>query len=142
MSLIKAYKLKTQAGRNLELIKGDFIGAVNSCFMKIDSVGATDIAYLVKYYAEYSAYYLREVAKNLREPKDAQQNMKFMNSYIATMLHEGKLHYFNKEQGFSIIDKAVQLALEKEYAQLEIEDIFAIIDEIETSYVEKDLDPE
>lgn len=136
MSLIKARNFKVMAGRNLELIKGDFIGAVNGCFMAIDTLSPKDIAYLVKYYAEYSAYYLREVAKNLKEPKDSQQTMKFMNSYIATMMHEADLHYFNKEHGFSIIDKAVQMALEKDFAQLELEDIFNIIDEIEQSYVE------
>ena len=65
--------------------------------------------------------------------------MKFMNSYIATFVTEAGFHYYNKEQGFSIIDKAVQAALDTNGVVSE-EQIDDFITEIEDSYVEVEVD--
>jgi alpha-N-acetylglucosamine transferase len=65
--------------------------------------------------------------------------MKFMNSYIVSFLHELELHYYDKEQGYSVIDKAVQAALDNE-GTVSVKEISNIVEEIEASYVEEDVE--
>lgn len=141
MSLIKAYKLKTDPSRDFEAIKADYITAVASCMMLKNALTKTDIAYLIKYYTEYSCLYLKQVATTLEEPKGVSATMKYMNSYIATFVTEAGLHYYNKEQGYSIIDKAVQAALDTD-GIVTTKQIYDIITEIEKSYIELEDDTE
>tara|TARA_B110000908_G_scaffold27531_1_gene32305 strand:+ start:273 stop:731 length:459 start_codon:yes stop_codon:yes gene_type:complete len=139
MSLIKAYDLKLEKRRTFELIKADFITAVKGCMMLRSNIKREDLSFLIKYYAEYSCHYLKKVANTLEEPKGVSSTMKFMNSYIATFVTEAGFHYYNKEQGFSIIDKAVQAALDTNGVVSE-EQIDDFITEIEDSYVEVEVD--
>lgn len=139
MSLIKAYNLQLEGNRDLSDIKTDFLLALEAAMMDTSNFTKEDIASLIKYYTEYSVEYLQTVAQTLEEPYDASSTMKFMNSYIASLMHEAKLHYYNKEKGYSIIDKAVQHALDNQGLISEAE-IFEIFGEIEASYIEEELE--
>lgn len=139
MSLIKAYKLEAVTNRTFEDVKNDFITALHGCMMSPNEVSQEDISYLVQYYTEYSCLYLQTVATTLEEPKGVSATMKFMNSYIATFVTEAGYHYYNKEQGYSIIDKAVQAALDNDGIVTTVQ-IFNIMEEIEDSYTEEDIE--
>lgn len=133
MSLFKAYK-NTNSVRTFTPILQDF-KQVLEAVMVSDEISEHDVVPLVKYYAEYSVTYLTYVATNLTDPKDAQQTMKFMNSYIAEACHHAGIHYYNREHGYSIIDKAVQAALDNG-GTVGSEAIIDIIKEIEDSFIE------
>ena len=141
MSLIKAYKLEAVTNRTFEDVKNDFITALHGCMMSPNEVSQEDISYLVQYYTEYSCLYLQTVATTLEEPKGVSATMKFMNSYIATFVTEAGYHYYNKEQGFSIIDKSVQAALDNDGFVSE-EQLYDIMKEIEDSYIEEEFEEE
>jgi len=139
MSLIKAYNLQLEGNRELSDIKTDFLLALEAAMMDTSNFSKEDIASLIKYYTEYSVEYLQTVAQTLEEPYEASGTMKFMNSYIASLMHEAKLHYYNKERGYSIIDKSVQHALDNHGLISEAE-IFEIFGEIEASYIEEEVE--
>jgi len=141
MSLIKAYKLETVTNRTFEDVKNDFITALHGCMMTPNELTQEDISYLVQYYTEYSCLYLQTVATTLEEPKGVSATMKFMNSYIATFVTEAGYHYYNKEQGYSIIDKSVQAALDNDGFVSE-EQLYDIMKEIEDSYIEEEFEEE
>ena len=141
MSLIKAYKIDQFTNRTFEEVKNDFITAVHGCMMSPNEVTQEDISYLVQYYTEYSCLYLQAVAMTLEEPKGVSATMKYMNSYIATFVTEAGYHYYNKEQGYSIIDKAVQAALDNDGIVSE-EQLYHIMTEIEDSYIEEEFEEE
>jgi len=137
MSLIKAYNLDVPVSRTKELVKADFITALQDCFKAKELIGKAEIIPLVQYYAEYSCRYLKYVAYTLEEPQGEAATMKFMNSYIATFVTEAGLHYYNKEQGYSIIDKAVQAALDNK-GVVTAEEVDSILTAIEDSYIEEE----
>lgn len=139
MSLIKAFK-NTNSVRTFAPIMTDFKMALEAAMMD-DKMTAEDVALLTSYYAEYSVSYLTYVATSLTEPKDASQTMKFMNSYIAETCNAAGLHYFHMEGTFSIVDKAVQGALDNG-GTISTEAVKAIIAEIEESYVEDEIPEE
>jgi hypothetical protein len=64
--------------------------------------------------------------------------MKFMNSYIAEACNVTGLHYFHMEGTFSIVDKAVQGALDNG-GTISTEAVKAIIEEIEESYIQDEV---
>ena len=135
MSLLKAYPLETDPARTLDLIKADFMSSVTA-YMDEGDEGDL-IAEIIQYYTEYSILYLHHVATTLETPLGATDYMKFMNSYIVTILHEAELHYYNKAQGFSVIDKTVQQSLDN-LTLVSVDEINIIMDEIEESYVEEE----
>ncbi len=146
MSLLKAYHIELDPARTLELIKADFTSSLEGVMTEIDKkqfVHETHedalLAGMIALYAEYSVAYLHAVATTLEEPKNASDSMKFMNSYIVSFLHELELHYYDKEQGYSVIDKAVQAALDNE-GTVSVKEISNIVEEIEASYVEEDVE--
>tara|TARA_R110000796_G_scaffold184492_1_gene301067 strand:+ start:45 stop:506 length:462 start_codon:yes stop_codon:yes gene_type:complete len=141
MSLLKAYSITRNTGRSLEKIKTDFMRSIEYCVVDLTNIGKNDIAHLIKYYVEYSTVYLSKVAQTLEEPKLASETMKFMNSFIVSILYEAELHYYDKDKGFSLIDKAVQEALDNN-GIITVDYAIALIDEVEESYVEEEFDIE
>jgi hypothetical protein len=143
MSLLKAYHIQLDPARTLELIKADFT-AVIAAVMEGTKNGTKFwkeelLAHLIMHYTEYSVTYLNHVAVKLEEPTEATASMKFMNSYIVSLLHEAKLHYYDKEQGFSVIDKSVQKALDNQ-GYLSVNDVTEIFGIIEASYIEEEFE--
>ena len=130
MSLLKALNITTDRPK-YDAVRLDFVDVVSTI---IDKPTRTDAIVLVKLYTDYSINYLVDVAQTLNEPKNVQQTMKFMNSYIAEILTSLGLHYFHQE-GHTVIDKAVQKALDNN-GVIKYDDIEDIINEIEASYVE------
>lgn len=133
MSLFKAYHMM-KARKRSEILE-DFKIVIHH-MMEDKHVSQTHLTKLVVLYAEYSTSYLAEVAVTFQEPKDANSTMKFMNSYIAEVTNKANLHYFNAEQGFSIIDKAVQAALDNN-GLVTFDAVIDIINDIEESYKEE-----
>jgi len=142
MSLLKGYNsLNT---RKRSEVQEDFLLTIDKMMAEPQPEDETELCLiaedtlleLVQLYAEYSVSYLRDVAQTLTEPKDANNTMKFMNSYIAEVTNRAGVHYFNAEQGYSIIDKAVQLALDNN-GLVTHDEVQDIINDIEESYVEE-----
>lgn len=136
MSLVKAYNIKTQT-RPLEVILGDFKEHIEGVFSLDNEVTKQDAAVAVSLYAEYSLSYLVEVANTFKEPKDASQTMRFMNSFLAEMMHLANLRYFELDKGYSIVDKAVQISL-NHGGYPPLAEIIAVINDIEASYAVED----
>ena len=136
MSLLKTLT-KTYNMANPESIKEDFKSSV---IISADSenVTPTQVADLVALYAEYSICYLQAVAMTLDEPVGMQATMKFMNSLIAEFVHSASLHYYHMEGNYSIVDKAIQVALDGD-GHISTEEVEDIIGDIELSHME---DPE
>ena len=142
MSLLKAYNnLNTR--KRLE-IQEDFLITIDKMMAEPQPEDETDLALiaedtlleLVQLYSEYSVSYLTDVAHTLEEPRGANNSMKFMNSYIAEITNRAGVHYFNAEQGYSIIDKTVQLALDNN-GLVTHDQVQDVINDIEESYVEE-----
>jgi len=104
--------------------------------LDFEDISESLLASLIDIYAVYSVLYLREVAFTLKEPIGIQQTMKFMNSYIAEIAHKLKVPYFHKEEGYSLIDKAVQFVLDNgtqdsiDYVKDIMRDIVVVEEEI------------
>tara|TARA_B110000503_G_scaffold49386_1_gene80233 strand:- start:1112 stop:1531 length:420 start_codon:yes stop_codon:yes gene_type:complete len=139
MSLFKAYKLLNTRSRGV--ILEEFKAIIDEIMEDSDNVKPTSLTKLVCLYSEYSTSYLSEVVMTFQEPRDANATMKFMNSYIAEVTNKVNLHYFNAQQGFSIIDKSVQAALDNG-GIVTFEAVQAIIKEIEDSYIEENEEEE
>ena len=135
MSLIKAYKNVTKV-QTSDILQNKFLSTVD-VLIESGTVTPTDVANLVSIYAEYSVGYIQTVAVSLEEPIGMGSTMKFMNSYIAEFVNEASLHYFDLEQGYSIVDKAVQKALEGD-GTVSTSYVMEVIGEIEQSYLDKD----
>lgn len=133
MSLFKARNIKrATASSSMEETKDAFLSTLNL----IETVPKDeDVVLLVLFYANYSVQYLEKVAWSLEEDAEASQAMKFMNSYIAEAMHLAGLHYYDRERGVSIVDKAIQGVLSNPDTFGE-ESVWDIIGEIEASYVE------
>lgn len=133
MSLLKAFR-KYAPTKELYDIADSFRDVLEEAG---ETLTKEDMVKLVGIYGEYGAGYMFEAATTLDEPYGASMTMKFMNSYIAEGCREAGLHYFNKEHGFSIVDKVVQANLDAGTA-ISPEEVEAFIDEIEESYVEEE----
>lgn len=132
MSLLKTYRNEL-VSRPFSGIVRDFTDAFHEAAKS--TITKADVVVLVSYYAEYAVAYLSYVAETLEEPKNASSTMKFMNSLIAEAVNEAGLHYYNKERGWSVVDRAVQAAIDNGGVAL-ISDIVTVIDEIEATHVE------
>ena len=134
MSILKAYRAGFTT-RNEEEILSDFQSAFEDAADRAEGETTTlDVVALVAFYAEFGATYLRRAAYTLSEDTGASASMKFMNSIIAEVMHEAGLHYYNKEHGHSVVDRAVQLALDNDGVPT-TEGIVAIIEEIEATHI-------
>lgn len=133
MSIMKAYR-NDLATRDADEILTSFQRVFENAMEK-EMFDRGDVVALVSFYAEYGVAYLRQVAYTFHAPEQIQTTMKFMNSVIAEAVNEAGLHYYNREQGFSIIDKAVQEALDNG-GLVTPEQINIIIDEIEVDYIQ------
>lgn len=140
MSLFKAYSNMTTA-RSLDKIREDFQVVFDRIAENQDTVTPVDVAEMTQLYAEYGATYMSLIAVSLQEPKGASETMKFMNSIIAEVVTKADLHYFDLERGFSIVDKAVQAALDNGGVPT-MKSVMDIITEIEDSYKEEDVEDE
>lgn len=139
MSLFKAFR-NTNSVRTLNHIKKDFQMVFEQLADK-EEITREDVLALVAFYAEYGVSYMTMIATSLEEPRGASETMKFMNSLIAEAVSAAGLHYFNLERGFSIVDKAVQSALDNGGVPSTTA-ISDIIQEIEDSYIEPDVEDE
>lgn len=139
MSLFKAFR-NTKSVRTLNHIKKDFQMVFEQLADK-EEITREDVLALVAFYAEYGVSYMTMIATSLEEPRGASETMKFMNSLIAEAVSAAGLHYFNLERGFSIVDKAVQSALDNGGVPSTTA-ISDIIQEIEDSYIEPDVEDE
>ena len=135
MSLLKTYR-NPLVPRHLTEILQDFQAALYG--MTQNTITKEDVVTLVAFYAEYGVAYLDYIASTFEEPKGASDSMKFMNSIIAEAINEAKLHYYNKERGYSVVDKAIQASLDNG-GMATTNDIIKIIDEIEESYIEEEI---
>jgi hypothetical protein len=137
MSLFKALKIQTPT-RDIKDIKQDFITLMETC---TDTPTKGDLLYAIVYYTEYSINYLLKVANTLEEPTSMKSTMTFMNSFIVELSNATGDKYYNKEHGYSIIDKSIQYALDND-GKIAIDIINDIINEINESYVEKEIEEE
>jgi hypothetical protein len=135
MSILKAYRADF-ATRDADDILTSFQNTLEKALDRGD-LGRDEVVTLVAFYAEFGVAYLRQVAYTFRDPEGSQQSMKFMNSVIAEAVHEAGLHYYNKEHGYSLIDKAVQEALDNN-GSVSVDVINHIIDDIEITYIEEE----
>jgi len=135
MSLLKTLT-KTYNMADPQSIKEDFKSSV---IIAADSerVTPTQVADLVSLYTEYSICYLQAVAMTLDEPVGMQSTMKFMNSLIAEFVSKADLHYYHMEGSYSIVDKAIQKALDGD-GHISVEEVETIVGDIELSYVEEE----
>lgn len=140
MSILKAFRADFTT-RDHHSILAAFQNSLEYSLLRGDKLNTDDVVSLVAFYAEYGVSYLKQVAYTFRDPSGAQETMKFMNSVIAEAVNEAGIHYYNKEHGYSIVDKAVQLALEGN-GFADADDIRAVIAEIEESYIEEDVELE
>ena len=135
MSLIKAKNLKVTKRESYDSLRTSFLEIIDTIYE--DKPTRSDIIVLLNIYTAYSINYLIDVADTLVEPKDIQQTMKFMNSYIAEYYRLADLHYFHKE-GYTIIDKCIQNALDNDGVLL-YETVDKEISAIEYSYKEDEV---
>lgn len=135
MSLIKAKNLKVTKRESYDSLRASFLEIIDTIYE--DKPTRSDIIVLLNYYTTYSINYLIDVAETLVEPKDIQQTMKFMNSYIAEYYRLADLHYFHKE-GYTIIDKCIQNALDNDGVLL-YETVDKEISAIEESHKEDEV---
>ena len=138
MSLFKAYNLILGEEADLEVIEENFLEVVGNV-ADTDKADMADVIAMVTLYATYSCSYLQYIATTLRDDEESSQTMKFMNSYIAETVNKAGLHYYNKEHGYSIIDKAVQSALDNG-GTVSCGEVTAFIEEIEASYIEEEIE--
>lgn len=132
MSLLKTYRNDLVSRPFLNILddfKDAFAQAAEGVITKEDVIALTS------FYAEYGVAYLNYISETFEEPKGASDTMKFMNSAVAEAVNEAGLHYFNKERGYSIVDRAVQAAIDNGGVAL-TSDIMAVINEIEDTYIE------
>lgn len=132
MSLIKArlFDNKDFSYNDLEIAFQDTL--------EVD-LSEEDFYNLVDIYSTYSCLYLREVAFTLKEPKGIKSTMTYMNSYIAEFAHQLSIPYFHKEEGYSIIDKAVQYVLNNG-VQTKMDYVKDIVEALRESTIEKVLE--
>ena len=138
MSLLKLLKAEIPA-KDVEVIKNDFLEVILT--LQDSKAQTEDVICLVQLYTDYSIQYLDRVARTLVQESSMRETMNLMNSYLAEVIKDAELHYFNKEEGYSIIDKSVADAIDNE-GVLKYNDIKDIITVIEESYVELEEVPE
>lgn len=63
-------------------------------------------------YTAFSLCYLIAVADTLQPFDSNKQQMTIMNSILVEVAHELEIPYFNREKGFSIIDKSISYVLD------------------------------
>jgi len=139
MSLLKAIKGDIQQ-KDTEVLKDTFLDIIETIVAATETPTREDVSVLVQIYAEYSVQYLATVASTLEAQPTLEAGMKFMNSYIAEVVHGANLHYYHQE-GWTLVDKPIQKALDNK-GRAPVRYILDIIDEIEASYAEEEIEAE
>lgn len=135
MSLLKSYDLvRKEPAMNNEDIKGAFLDIIATAD---GNYTQTDVVALLTLYTAISINYIEEVATSLTDNVPLSSTLKFMNSYIAELVHKANLHYYHKEDGYSIVDKPIQFALDNG-GLVTTEYVEECISEIEGSYFEEE----
>lgn len=127
MSLLKATKFKSNEQNTYEASKQQFLDVIATSggnFIK------KDLEYLVLIYCNMSARYVSDIATTLTEPDGVKTTMTFMNSYIAEIANKLQVPYFHPEEGYSIIDKALQVVLDNGEYTTKVDFITDIITEL------------
>jgi len=136
MSLLKARRLE---------IKCEGYGALQQSFLEIidssDTYCNEDLIALVQIYTSYSVEYLIELAATLDKPVHVEDSMKLMNSYIAEICNETENKYYHKENGYTIIDKCIQEALDND-GTVSYSYVAELLEEINKSYEEPEIEEE
>jgi len=138
MSLLKALNLKSTP-QPFDVIRQDFLTVINTLGYPTIPITKEDVTALAVIYANYSIHYLIAIGTTLEAHEAEAKTMTFMNSFIAEAMHHAGLHYFNKEEGYSIVDKSIQVALDND-GVITMGDVDTIIDEIELVYAETEED--
>ena len=91
----------------------------------IEDSTITNLADMVLTYANYSYIYLDMMAETLLPDDTAKGKMVIYNSLIAEACNEQGIMYFDRHQGYSIIDKAVAYVVDNgvQYSNVFITDI-------------------
>ena len=132
MSLLKAFDLVIEEPRSYDELEADFLDVLEE---SRDDPDKDTVVALLGLYATYSCKYLVDVATTLREPPEVSQSMKFMNSYVAEVVHKAGLHYYDRERSKSVVDLAMQKALDNGgFVSRKV--MFDLLDEVEDSYIE------
>lgn len=138
MSLFKAFTLEIDFDWDYQDLKDDFLDIIYG-IQETKEVTKQDVIALLAVYGTFGTLYMADVAATLDDLPEIKDNMKFMNSYIAEAVSKAGLHYFEAEQGYSIVDKVVQEALDNN-GVVTVEAIESFIDEVEASYQEEEIE--
>lgn len=136
MSLLKARKLG---------IKPEGYGELQKVFLEVidstEEYGTDNLVELIQVYTIYSVEFLIDIGCSLEKPKGVEDTMKLMNSFIAEITVATNNKYYHKEEGYTIIDKCIQYALDNG-GTVGTEFIYEVIDEINNSYIEEEIEAE
>lgn len=142
MSLLKAQKFSTKAGKGYTDYGQQFLAIIATA---VDGYTRDDLKYLILIYSNVSALYVKDIATTLQTPKDIKEMMSYMNSYIAEITNELKVPYYHPEEGYTVIDKALQYVLDagEELTKTDfIEEFIVEFEEVRQKMEELDLPPE
>lgn len=138
MSLFKAFNIEIGFDWDYQDLKDDFLDIIYGV-QQTGEVTKQDVIALLSVYGTFGTLYMADVAATLDDLPEIKDNMKFMNSYIAESISKAGLHYFEAEQGYSIVDKVVQEALDNG-GIASVEAIDGFINDIESSYQEEEIE--
>jgi len=127
MSLLKANKFKVD-GTTYAGYRESFLGIIATSG---GSYTREDLKYLIGIYCNLSAKYIKDISTTLVDPEGVQTSMKYMNSYIAEVTNQLQLPYYHPEEGYTVIDKALQYVLDAGEPLIKTEYIEDIIKDFE-----------
>jgi len=127
MSLLKANKFKVD-GTTYAGYRESFLGIIATSG---GSYTREDLKYLIGIYCNLSAKYIKDISTTLLDPEGVQTSMKYMNSYIAEVTNQLQLPYYHPEEGYTVIDKALQYVLDAGEPLIKTEYIEDIIKDFE-----------
>ena len=104
----------------------------------INNSSISTLAKVVDTYSNYSYVYLIEMSETLEANDKAKGRMVIMNSLIVEACKELDILYFDREQGYSIIDKSVAYVV-REGIQFNCDYILDIITEMNKEEDEDEL---
>jgi hypothetical protein len=134
MSLLKAFNLPSETIiRDFTDIEVEFLSVIEEITDK-NSASTEQLAGLVALYAEYGCAYMCHIC-DLAPNDRASANMKIMNSYLAEVCRKAGSNYYHKEEGYTLVDKAVQEALNNR-GRCSVEKALEFIADIDASYLE------
>ena len=129
MSLLTARRIMDNNTRGMEEVLENFQLAVDEY---VADSNKDKLYVLINLYSEMSYGYLLLTAIIL-QPSSYKDNLTYMNSLIVEACHEQGVKYFDREQGYSIIDKTVRYTLDNG-VQVDTSYIVKIVEEMEAVY--------